>query len=200
MFHRLMKWTVPSLMGFALLISALAPTRARAEGCAEARAWVKQNARNLPTTYEAFIQQPMMYRRLMMEVMSPETKSALWRQHFVLYLEQHPSLTAEQKDVVHEAHYLASPENFRPEARESLKASLAALRQKGELVFDIKELSNLLTKLGSAEDSGMSLMRPSCDCSDDFDCGGGDCSSTICNTTDGCGTFGAYTCIGFCRY
>lgn len=188
------------IIGVVFCLAAFAPLRASAEeSCEQVQQWAAQNADRLPATYDAFIQYSAEYRRAMWQYLSPEVKSAIWTRHLELYLAAHPGLTAEQLDVVKQALYLATPEHFEDGARATTQAALKELKSKGELVFDRVELARILVQLGPV-DSGPVKLQPLCDCSDDFDCGGGSCSGSRCSLSYGCGPFGMDTCFGFCRF
>lgn len=188
------------IVGVVVCMAALSPLRASAgESCSDIQLWAAENAGQLPTTYEAFIQYSGSYRRAMWQHLSPQVKSAIWTRHLELYLAAHPELKAEQVEVVKQALALATPERFEERERAALQSALEELKRKGEKVFDRAELVRILVQLGSAETESVSL-QPLCNCSDDSDCGDGYCSGNRCSLSEGCGPFGTYLCIGVCRW
>jgi hypothetical protein len=203
------------------LSSALAePEQPVSEDCATIQAWVEANKERLPTTYEGLSRFSVTYRRAIFGTLPADIKSRLWRQHFHVYLANHPNLAPAQIAIVREMHALASPEFFarrsddakRNGATDRLRAEddrrLAELEERAAELFSNHELTALMAYLGPAEeerqlqDSNNPLpMGIACECSTSSDwCASGyDCWHASCDVIrDACGSWWSYDCNGLC--
>ena len=68
---------------------------------------------------------PPLYRRAIMDALSPEDRSHAWREFFQEYIAAHPTLTADQLAVMHDAIAVASPEAFTTSMSPALKQRIS---------------------------------------------------------------------------
>jgi hypothetical protein len=184
-----------------LLVAAL-PTPALAADCATIQQWVAEHAHELPSTYSELTRYPQDYRRAIFDKLSPEAKSALWREHFAQYLAAHPHLTKEQVAFIQRAEALATAALFARSGEDlSVTAALEQLRRDGALLFPKEELLQLLASLGPPETGSGPAPAVACDCSRASAwCWVGSCTTQWSCTSSprGCGTFYQYPCTGLC--
>lgn len=69
--------------------------------------------------YDEFGALPESERRVRYGSLGPDVRSALWREHFTRYLDAHPDLSAEQRELIEESLAMTDdlPASVTPEAR-----------------------------------------------------------------------------------
>lgn len=175
-----------------------------------AGAWVRANAHKLPTTYDDFVGYPLDYRRAIYRQITPQLRSAFWREQFDRYRASNPDLTGDQSAVLAAARSAATPAGLSA-PRRAPSAWDVDFGRRARDAFGYDEAAALFTVLGSpaeprtahreAPHGAASALRD-CNCSQadpwcgtvikcqfDFDCS---------TTQFGCGTLGLYACTGLC--
>lgn len=166
--------------------------------CVLAEQWVRAHADELPTTLAGISRHPPAYRRAIHNALPREARVSLWREHMGSFLTPESELNEQQRAAVREviarlpALHAADSD---PAERRALKAQLATL-------FPRELAARVFSQLGPAPVAAKgSNARPLCNCSDETDCGSGNCTSNLCSYTQyGCGIGGSDSCFGVCRY
>lgn len=181
--------------------------RVREDGeCVAVRNWVAQNAGRLPTTYAELVRYPVAYRRGIFSALDPDTKSALWKEHFQNYRNEHPDLTAAQASFIERLSSSTSAELYKGATDEP--AVKKGLQAEGSALFERDSLRLLVAQLGpddepddAQECAAARVGSCTCNAGDDWCPWGQWCSNEgpECSITpDGCGWWGADPCDGLC--
>ncbi len=206
-----MDWrTTPRRLSCVLLVAIAAlPAAAIAPAptvktCEALTQWARDNRDSLPRDYRGMQAYPSAERRVIYTHLSAEEKAAFWNDKISAYLEEHPQLTAGQKQAIAEARAIVTPDLYavaqdRGARDERLAAFLARLAPSlGE-----PTVSELFYGLGpAASRSGLGYPPiPLCDCFVPRDC---PASATCIDmaacqpTIEGCGPIGTLECQGLC--
>lgn len=114
--------------------------------------WAIAHAQELPQTIVDVKAFPYEYRRAILLALPTETRAALWRAHFVEFMDAHAgNLSAGQVRVLREALRLAVPETFAVPAREAtpeIQAALTYLTEQIRLEFEPSEAVELFVRFG----------------------------------------------------
>jgi len=93
-----------------------------------ATAWAQSLATSDVQTAVARIEDyPYLYRRALMEVLSPTDRSNVWRAHFKLYIATHPELSSAQVALIQDMSAAASPDVFVPDTAQASKDKIASI-------------------------------------------------------------------------
>jgi hypothetical protein len=142
-------------------------------------------------------------------------QTELWALHLSRFTSAHPELTDEQRSVVFEARgllatgLLQSLRSPDPEVAEAARNALLYFEARASRSFTKELYAEAFVRLGPAiprtpaeREAWMKVapLSPDCYCNPNFDdCGGGECFTGGCRVMpDGCGTFQAWICTGFC--
>ena len=217
---------VSTLVAGAICSTQLSAAPAGPAGCnAAAHEWVAAQGGDLPRTYEEFVRFPLNYRKAIYSKLSPETKSALWRQQIEQALNGN-GLTDSQREILLEALQLADSnlfavskdkENWR--YRQS-RHTVAEFEARARAAFGYEAARGIFSRIGPADSETLyfvdrnkaemvdnrlkSIVEPMaaayCSCSDASDwCGHGNCTTGGCTRIeDECGTWWTYACDGLC--
>lgn len=215
------------VLGFNVSGLALIDTRTMGE---KARTWSESSASRLPTTLEEFSKLPIEYRKAAFRRLTPERKSALWREQMTQFTATE-KLSGEQHAVIATLLSLATPEAYgrAPGSSSALsegkyKAACSAVGQ----LFSVQQRKAFAT-LGRAAESASNESRLvtvarrikryvgshvlhadgkvpllDCDCTVDTYCPDclpdEGCALAICTQQIGCGCFSLWTCGEKCIY
>lgn len=180
------------------------------------------------TAYKALSALSSAERKVLYAQFSSELKAAVWRLQLETYLDQHPTLSAGQVAVVHEAIGLLDETLFTisrddPAWANAVAGPVNALSRRASMLFEHDVLVALFTQLGDSEPSGRNVIstdsansirrtpktlgpppstQQDCECSriDDWCFSGKFCSTAItCRIIGyGCGWFFVQSCDGMC--
>ena len=64
------------------------------------RAWIDKHPESLPTSLADLCKYPVMFRRVMVNMVAPEVRERLWREHLESFLNDSSGLSAEQQSFV----------------------------------------------------------------------------------------------------
>ena len=67
------------------------------------RAWIDKHPESLPTSLADLCKYPVMFRRVMVNMVAPEVRERLWREHLESFLNASSGLNAEQQAFVSSA-------------------------------------------------------------------------------------------------
>ncbi len=67
------------------------------------RAWVEAHKDALPTTLAELSRFPIPFRKVIVNTVTPELRTALWREHLLTFLEPPTDLTPEQQELIRDA-------------------------------------------------------------------------------------------------
>lgn len=217
MIARKLLWT----LAFAGLVLTFGSATVAAEpNCIQAQGWIADHHDQLPTTLDQFVGIPAAYQPFVFNVLSPDTKAALWRAHLERYLEQHPKLTAAQVNLIHRAIDLVDlPSTFSTPNDDPLWETLVNrpiqdLEQEFAKSFSRQEMAAILSRLSSKDTVRLQILEVDpasakaaiqCSCSTVSDW----CrpspyrcylnNPTCASTASGCGTLLQYACNGTCQ-
>ncbi len=163
--------------------------------CAEAHAWARANADQLPTTYDGLAGYSMTYRKAIFENMNADQRRAAWGEQLQRELTRNTRPTLAQQEIFRRAFELAAQmdQATEPKVSELSRAATAA--------FGAAEAERIFGTLGPSEQAVASAARyPTCNCSTTNDWCGGRCRGNSCYWTDaGCGFLWLVACRGICR-
>ena len=64
------------------------------------RAWIDKHPESLPTNLAELCKYPVMFRRVMVNVVAPDVRERLWREHLESFLNDASGLSAEQQAFI----------------------------------------------------------------------------------------------------
>jgi hypothetical protein len=127
------------------------------------RAWVRANKHRLPRTYAEFSDFTLIYRRVIYQELTPETRAQLWTDHLARYLDAHPDLSPEQRLIIADAQDMVGQPDLRqpgepmPPAHHS---RLKDIERRAIEAFGRDEVRDLLATLGPPERPGSNEKGP----------------------------------------
>jgi hypothetical protein len=108
---------------------------------------------------------PMPDRIRLMQSLSPNDRSFLWRVHLALYITQHPGLTKDQQNVVLDTFAFATPQLFTPTSqgdpgwRTKVLEPLDQLRRRALQLFDKEEAAEIFAMVGPRQQEADALRK-----------------------------------------
>ena len=176
-------------------------------------AWAKENRQELPRDYRGLLAYPLDERRAIYTHLSATEKAAFWSGKIASYLEEHPQLSAVERQAVAEAQAFLTPEIYTATAapdspaRARVVEQLNAMATRVTLGLGEAAAQELLYGLGpeakakSGAKTSTSL-GPSCDCAFLLDCKSpANCWDLPCLVKpSGCGIGGNFPCDGVCNF
>ena len=111
------------------------------------RDWLAKHPEALPRTLADLERFPMAFRRVMINVVTPETRLALWREHLEGFLKTDSTLTEPQRQIVKET-IPQLPELF---AAPAPNPTIRAWEQSTSTVFTREEAGRVFMTLGAPE-------------------------------------------------
>jgi hypothetical protein len=111
------------------------------------RDWLDRHPEALPRTLADLARYPMEFRRVMVNVVAPETRAGLWREHFESFLQPDSSLTEPQRQLLRETiphlpQLLAAP---------APNPTMSEWEQRVAAVFTRQEAARLFMSIGPLE-------------------------------------------------
>ena len=126
-----------------------------------ATAWAQSLATTDVRTAVARIEDyPYLYRRALMQVLTPADRSNVWRAHFSQYIAAHPELNAAQKAVIQEMSDAASPDAFVPATAQVIKDRIAAIFNDAKGLLGPVATGELFITLGPKSVSNTASLLP----------------------------------------
>ena len=193
----------------ALPAAAVAPAPT-AKTCEALAQWARDNRESLPRDYRGLLAFPLAERRAIYSRLTAAEKAAFWSDKIGIYLEEHPELSARQRNAIAEAKAFLQPHRYELAAEkaspagERLEKELALFAHRMDGQLGEKVARELLYGLGP-DSSGQkaSFGVISCQCNSSHDCapGAGDCiipDNDCQETIWGCGAGGAQPCYAVC--
>ena len=171
---------------------------------------------------------PAIYRRALMGVLQPASRSVVWRAHLRKYLKTHHDLTSAQTALVEDAINVAGPEAFAPPVRDDVKERIGSIFRQATLALGPQDAADLFVTLGPKTLAGKNALPvsqqiadrirswrvvnaeyPDCNCNIDIDTCDLvpdpwlECSELYtCNfdlTWPMCGPLWSWACTGWCK-
>jgi hypothetical protein len=188
------------------------------------RAWVGSlDAPTLEAVVADIKQYPVLYRREVLRVLTPERRAGVWQSHIRAYVDEHPDLDSSSRVLLEAAIAFATPSVF-GSASAADRAQMQALADQAVALLGRDEAEYLFYRLGPKDTTFASLepltMRLTnwmrglaiaiaedvvdCDCNSGFGCEGAlsVCRTNVTCTIDdewpACGWFWNQTCDGLC--
>jgi hypothetical protein len=188
------------------------------------RAWSESlSATQLSAELNRIQAYPVLYRRELLRVSSPDVRARVWRAHFDAYLQANPGLDVNTAELVRSLQSMLTPELFNTPG-EAVKQQVAALANQVEAAVGESDALYLMEYLGPADGTFASyeptamfftnklraLFTPNaqqnweCDCTMDRGCYSvaASCSyeagCSVSSTWPACGWFWNDPCTGFC--
>ncbi|HEY0782883.1 MAG TPA: bacteriocin fulvocin C-related protein [Thermoanaerobaculia bacterium] len=140
-----------------LVLAALPALAERPCPGAEIKKWVALQGGDLPHTYQELAVFPGSVRRAVFSVLTPQERSAVWREQIAVHLRNDDSLTAEQKTFLREAQQLASPQTYeilddeRHPLHGQIARQVAAFEAMAPRVLGAEKARDILLQLGPAD-------------------------------------------------
>jgi hypothetical protein len=122
--------------------------------------WVRAHASQLPRTLIDIKAFPVIYRKAILRALPVETQAALWRAHFVDYLEANPSLSQSQVEVVGDALALCTVATFTRSPE--VASAIEALDARARAAFTRSQAAELFERFGPPPPTSLAAVtRPS---------------------------------------
>lgn len=127
----------------------LLPIARTPDPAAAAVEWTQAlSSQELQTAAQRIDAYPAQYRRAIMGELDGEARATVWRSHFQRYLDEHPSLTPEQRAVVQDAIALASANAFVPPVAPEVRERISSVFNRALVALGKDASNDLFVTLG----------------------------------------------------
>lgn len=170
-------------------------------------AWLQANADRLPKSLEDMKAIPEEEQKIAFRNLDAGTQSAIWESHYQEVLTTRGGeMSAEQRAVIEKAIEASTPELYSLRENDlGFAAAQAKLREavaEAKNVFSAEDVHAIFFTLGLQNEAQSTKMPTqglaNCDCSSNYDCGGGMCRRVLCVAVQGCGPGYTQGCWGRC--
>jgi hypothetical protein len=168
--------------------------------------WAEELEGDLPVTLIEFDRLSTSRRKAVYDRLGDDVRARLWVDHLTRVLSTDSSLNAAQRAFLSATIQRAPEYTGNPVlARQAIERD--SVRQRAVAIFSREQVSRIFATLGSSESESSATPDDAnssgCQCSitSDFCLGGAICNPGGCPpTTNGCGLFWCYPCVGYCGY
>jgi hypothetical protein len=141
----------------ALLLPVVRARTPREAALAWARDLAVSDVQNAVARIEDY---PYLYRRALMEVLTPTDRSNVWRSHLRQYMTAHPELTPAQVGLIQDMSDAASPDVFVSTASQASKDRIASIFNDAKSLLGPVATGELFITLGPKNVSNTASLLP----------------------------------------
>jgi hypothetical protein len=193
------------LLSLTLSTALTAQTRGRAAGHEPVTLTA---APDVIAAYNALSALEPAQRKVLYLALTPDVQAGVRRLQHQMYVVDHPELTAEQRAVLTAIDAHLTAEVYMPPTLSATQLTdrmeLGRLHDRAAELFTPDEITSIFFQLGDApgaQHNWRLTTEATCNCANDFDCGGvlGSCIARFCARILGCGFDGSSVCTGLCN-